>query len=93
MINANDAQCWLTLNLDWYGRLIECGCYCIDRNRVVWICGICRDITNDGEFAIWRIERFHIDEVWDPGGEIDAVNEDVALNDFWKGATLSCCIR
>lgn len=93
MINANNAQCWLGLYFDWHSGFIECGCYCIDGDRVVWICGVCRDVTNDGQFAIWCIERCHIDEVWDLCGEIDAVNEDVALNDFCKGATLSCCIR
>lgn len=92
MIDGNNAQRWLALNLHWYSRLIECGCYCVDRDRVVWICSISGHVTNDGQLAIWRIERWQINEVWDLSGEIDAVNEDVALNDFCKGATLSCCI-
>jgi hypothetical protein len=82
MINANKTQRWLTLNLDWYSGLIECGCYCVDRDRVIWICSVCRDVTDDGQLAVWRIERGYIDEVGDLSGEVDAVNEDVALNDL-----------
>src|SRR5277367_5718897 len=62
MINANNAQHWPALNLDRYSRLIECGCYCVDRDRVIWICSGCRDITDDGQLAVRRIERWHIDE-------------------------------
>lgn len=90
MINANNAQRWLALNLDWDSRLIECGCYCVDRDRVIWICSVRRDVTDDGQLAIRRIKRWHIDEVGDLSGEVYAVNEDVALNDLRKGATLSC---
>lgn len=82
MINANNAQRWLALDLDWYSRLIECGCYCVNRDRVIWICSVCRDVTDDGQLAIRRIERWHIDEVGDLSGEVYAVNEDVALNDL-----------
>ena len=82
VINANNAQHWLASNLDWYSRLIECGCYCVDGDRVIWICSVCRDVTDDGQLAVRRIERWHIDEVGDLSGEVDAVNEDVALNDL-----------
>ncbi len=82
MIDADDAQRWLGFNRDWYSRLIECGCYCVDRDRVVWICSVCRDVTDHGQLAIRRIERWHIDEVGDLSGEVYAVNEDVALNDL-----------
>ena len=82
MINADNAQRWLALNIDRYSRPVECGCYCVDRDRVVWICSVCGDVTNDGQLAIRRIERGHIDEVGDLSGEVYAVNEDVALNDL-----------
>ena len=38
--------------------------------------------TDDGRLATRRIERWHIDEVRDLGSEVDAVNEDIALNDL-----------
>ena len=43
---------------------------------------MCRDVTDDGQLAVRRIERWHIDEVGDLSGEVDAVNEDVAFNDL-----------
>lgn len=92
MINANNTQRWLALNLDWYSRLIECSCYCVDRNGVIWICRVCRDVTDNGQIAVRSIERWHIDEVGDLSGEVDAVNENVALDDLRKWTALSCSI-
>lgn len=82
MIDANHTQLWLSLDLDWHRRLIKCGCHGVDRDRVVWICRVRRDVANDGQLAVRCIERGHVDEVGDLGGEINAVDEDIALNDL-----------
>ena len=92
MINANNAKHRLALDLDRNSRFIECGCYCVDRDRVIWICGVCGNVTDDRQLATRCIERWHIDKVGDLLVEVNAVDEDVALNDLWKGATLRYCV-
>ena len=84
MINANNAQRGRALNIDRYSRLVECGCYCVDRDRVIRICSVCRDVTDNVQLAIRRIELqvWHIDELGNLSGEVYAINEDLALNEF-----------
>ena len=43
----------------------------------MWICGVARNIAYNAELAIRCGERFSIDERWDLGREVDAVDEDI----------------
>lgn len=52
------------------------------------VSGVSRDITHDAELAPGRLERVDVDEMGDLGGQVDAVDEDVALGDLLEGPAL-----
>jgi len=88
MINADDAQFWLLLDLDWDRWLVECGGDGVNWNWVVWVCGISADIADDRQLAVWGIQALGINEVWNFGGQVDAVDEDIAVDDLLEWPTL-----
>jgi len=61
----------------------------VDGDRVVRVRGVARDVADDAQLAVGRGEGFRGDEGGDFGGEVDAVDEDVGLDDFLVGAWLS----
>lgn len=84
MINRDDGQS-RTVALDWDfdGGLVESGVDVVDRDGVVGICSVAANIAYDAEGAVWRLEALLVDEWGDGLGEVDAVYEDVGLDDFW----------
>lgn len=49
---------------------------------------ISRHIAHDAQLALGGLERVDVDKVRNLGGQVDAVDEDVALDDLLKGAAL-----
>lgn len=49
------------------------------------ISSVTTDIAYDAQLAVGRLEALHVDERWDRLGEVDAVDEDVGLDDLWVG--------
>ena len=52
------------------------------------VCRVARDIADDGELARGRCEGLRVDEGWNLGGQVDAVDEDVGLDDLLVRAWL-----
>lgn len=59
------------LHLDGDGRLSKRSEGVVDRDRVMWVRGIARDIAYDCELAVWRRECLVVDEGWDRVGQVD----------------------
>lgn len=88
VINADDAQLWLLLDLDWDRWLVECGGDGVNWNWVVWVGGISADIADDRQRAAWGFQALVVNEVWNLGGQVDAVDEDIAVDDLLEWSTL-----
>lgn len=56
--------------------------------RVVGVGSICRDIAHHAELSAGRVEGVKVDEVGDLAGEVDAVDEDIALGDLGERSAL-----
>ena len=54
-------------------------------------CCVAAHVADDREAPRRRLEDLRVDEWRDGLREVNAVDEDVALNDLWKGATLRYC--
>ena len=54
----------------------------VDRDWIVGICCVTAHVADDRELALRRAQRFRRDERRDLGGQIDAVDEDVSLDDL-----------
>lgn len=52
--------------------------------------GIARDIADDAQLAVWRSEGCLVDEGWDLGRQVDAVDKHIRLDDLlvWAGLGL-----
>jgi hypothetical protein len=70
-----------------HGRLAEGGVDVVDGDRVVRVGGVAGDVADDAQAARLGGERLGVDEGRDLGGEVDAVDEDVGLDDLlvWAG--------
>lgn len=64
----------------------------VDGDRVVWVRGVARHVAHDAQLAAGCGKRLRIDERRDLRRQVDAVDEDVRLNDLlvwsWLGAGL-----
>jgi hypothetical protein len=72
-----------------HGRLAEGGVDIVDGDRVVRVGGVARDITDNAQAARLSGQRLGVDEGRDLGGEIDAVDKDIRLDDLLVWAGLS----
>lgn len=54
----------------------------------MWVGGVARHIADNTELAVWRSERSLVYERRNLGREVDAVDEDIGLDDFLVGARL-----
>jgi hypothetical protein len=72
-----------------HGRLAESGVDVVDGDRVVRVGGVARDITDNAQAARLSGQRFGVDEGRNLGGEVDAVDEDIRLDDLLVWARLS----
>lgn len=91
VVNADHAQRQAVATLgerDGHCRFRECGVNVVDGNRVVRVGGVAGDVADDAQAARLSGQRLSIDEGRDLGGEVDAVNEDIGLDDLLVGAGL-----
>jgi hypothetical protein len=94
MVDGDDRQ---LRAIAWYRNvhsgLIECGVDVVDGNRVVWVCGVAAHITDNAQLALRRLEALLVDKGRDGLGQVDAVDEDVGLDDLgvWAIALLGLC--
>ncbi len=79
MVNQVEPQ---GVSLGFGGRLVESGVDVVDGNGVVGVGCVAADIADDAELAVGRLEALAVDKGRDGLGEVDAVDEDVRLDDL-----------
>jgi hypothetical protein len=91
VIDADDAE-WQVVaalgELHGHGGFAESGVDVVDGDRVVRVGGVAGDVADDAQAARLGGERLGVDEGGDLGGQVDAVDEDVRLDDLLVGAGL-----
>jgi hypothetical protein len=90
VVDADDTERQFVAALgerDGHGRFAEGGVDVVDGDRVVGVGGVARDVADDAQTARLGGERLGVDEGRDLGRQVDAVDEDVRLDDFlvWAG--------
>jgi len=91
VVDADDAQRQTVAALregHWYCGLAEGGVDVVDGDGVVGVGGVAGDVTDDAQAARLSRQRLGVDEGRDLGGEVDAVDEDIRLNDLLVRARL-----
>jgi hypothetical protein len=85
VVDADDAQ-WQTVAAlgESHGHcgLREGGVDVVDGDGVVGVSGVAGDVADDAQAARLSRQRLRVDERRDLGAEVDAVDEDVGLNDL-----------
>ena len=91
VVDADNAQ-WQTVaalrERHWYCGLAEGGVDVVDGDRVVGVGGVARDVADNAQAARLSRQRLGVDEGRDLGGEVDAVDEDIGLDDLLVRARL-----
>jgi hypothetical protein len=85
VVNADDGQreaVLVVLDLNRDGGVLEGGVDGVDGDGVVRVCGVARDVDDNGKVAAWLGEEFLVDERGDGLGEVDGVEEDISLGDL-----------
>ena len=85
MVNADDAEGQVVAALgkrDGHCGLGEGGVDVVDGDGVVGVGGVAGDVADDAQAARIGGQRLGIDEGRDLGGEVDAVDEDIGLDDL-----------
>jgi hypothetical protein len=85
VINADDRQgevVLVVLDLDGDSGILEGGVDGVDGDGVVRVCGVARDVDDNGEVAALLGEEFLVDERGNGLGEVDGVEEDISLGDL-----------
>jgi hypothetical protein len=72
----------VTLDIDLDSGLVECGVDAVDGNGVVRVGGVAADVADDAELAAGALEARAVDKRRDGLGQVDAVDEDVRLDDL-----------
>lgn len=83
VVDGDDGQSGavaLYVNLD--GGLVEGGVDIVDGDGVVGVGGVAADVADNAELAAGALEALAIDEGRDGLGEVNAVDEDVRLDDL-----------
>jgi hypothetical protein len=75
-------------NINGNGRLLEGGVDGVDRDRVVGVGGVARNINNNGELAGRSSKGSSINEGGNRLRKVDAVDEDVGLDDLHERSSL-----
>lgn len=91
MVDADDAQRQTVAALgESHGHcgLGEGGVDVVDGDGVVRVGGVARDVADDAQATRLSRQRLGVDEGGDLGGEVDAVDEDVRLDDLLVWARL-----
>ena len=95
LTDSNDRQHWRSFHVHRQRRLLERRPVIIDGYRVMWVIRIAGDVADDWKLARWVWQRFLGDERRDWLREVDAVDEDIGLDDFpertagWMGGWMS----
>ena len=77
-----DRHCWL----------VKCSVDVVDWDGIVRVRCVTGDVANDRELACGRGEGLGVNEGWDLGRQVDAVDEHVRLDDLLVWARLSLCL-
>lgn len=88
MIYRDDRKRRVVISRHGQRRVRERAILRVNRDRVVRVGGVARDVADDGELALGRGERLLVKERRDRLGQVDAVDEDVGLDDFAERAAL-----
>ena len=91
VVDAYDAQRQTVAALGQrhgYCGLAESGVDVVDGDGVVGVGGVARDVADDTQAARLSRQRLGVDEGRDLGGEVDAVDEDIGLDDLLVRARL-----
>ncbi len=83
MVDGDDRESGaITLHRHLDCRLVK-GCInVVDGNGIVWVGCVAADIAYDAEFALRRLEAFFVDERWNWIREVDAIDENVRLDNL-----------
>lgn len=83
MVDRDDTQRRpIALNIDLDSRLVERGVDVVDGDGVVGVRRIAANIADHAELAARRLEALAVDKGRDGLGQVDAVDEDVRLDDL-----------
>jgi hypothetical protein len=90
VVDANHAERQVIAalgKLDRHGGFAEGGVDVVDGDRVVRVGGVAGDVANDAQAAGLCRERLGVDEGRDLGRQVDAVDEDIRLDNLlvWAG--------
>ena len=72
----------VALDIDLDSGLVECGVDVVDRDGVVGVRGVAAHVADNAELAVGALEALAVDEGRDGLGKVDAVDEDVRLDDL-----------
>lgn len=88
MVDRDDGKWWSASHWNWDCWLVEGGVDAVDWDWVVGVGGIAADINDNGQVALLGLERIGVDKWWNLGGQVDAVDENVGLDNLLEWATL-----
>lgn len=77
------------LDVNPNGRVVEGGINIINRDWVVGVGSVARDIAHDAEVPVGNVQAGQVDKVGDLLGEVNAVDKDVRLDNLGEGSALS----
>ena len=87
MVDRDDRQLrTIAFYRDLNCGLVESGVDVVYWDRVVRVRRIATHIAHNAELAVGRLEALQVDEWWDWLGQVDAVDEDVGLDNLGVGA-------
>lgn len=93
MIDRDDRELGtVALHLDRNGGLIKRSVDIVHRDRVMRIRSIAADIADNAQLPILALQALQVDEGGNGLAEVDAVYEDVALDDLRIGAGALRCL-
>ena len=72
----------VALNIDLDSGLVECGVDVVDGDRVVGVRCVAANIADNAKLAVGALEALAVNKGRDGLGEVDAVDEDVRLDDL-----------
>ena len=87
MVDGDDGQGGpVAVDVDVDGGLVECGVDVVDGDGVVGVRCVAADVADDAQPAVGRLEALAVDKRRDGLGQVDAVDENVRLDNLWVRA-------
>lgn len=88
MVNRNDINARASGSVDLDGGLVKGGGNGVDRNGVVGVGGVSRNVDNDLQLSISLIQSFKVGEGRNGLRQVNAVDKDVGVSNLLEGTTL-----